>query len=257
MKFSIEAACYCHTGLVRKNNEDNFLFEDIYLPMNHDGLKSVLSIKKAIKKGISFFVFDGIGGEQYGEVASFVSAQQLQKAIKKGKPFFQDEESYLRALCQKANNEVFQQSVKLNVNRMGSTLVGVYLGKHNVWVCNVGDSRAFRLRNQELVQISKDHTNQEYLKKRGLLHCKPRLIQCLGMDPNVLSIDPYVNSLEISSGDYYLLCSDGMTDMVEEKEICQIMCENTDMEKCVQYLAEKALNYGGKDNITIILFKII
>ena len=122
------------------------------------------------------------------------------------------------------------------------------------YVANLGDSRAFRLRNGELLQLSADHTDAALLQGQGIR--KPRLTQHLGIWPEEMVLEPYIAKGEIQAGDRYLLCSDGLTDMVSNMEICTLMKETGSICHLTDRLVAKALEKGGRDNVTVLAAQI-
>ena len=132
---------------------------------------------------------------------------------------------------------------------MGTTAALLVFGKTEIALCNIGDSKIFRFANDELEQISIDHYS---VAAHGL---KPPLSQNLGIPITEMIIDPHVAKGSYNDGDIYLLCSDGLTDMVTTDDMTQILI-NTRFEDTVNRLIERALENGGKDNITIIMCKV-
>lgn len=252
MQFTIEAACGCHTGNIRKTNEDNFFFEGKCLPADNTGLKTPVSFEQPVKNGLCLAVFDGMGGENYGELASFAAARQLQQTQRTMTDFFVPEKKYLLQLTQQLNHAVVQKKEELLTEKMGTTMVALYFTNRRVYVCNVGDSRAYRLRAGEFQQISLDHTE----KRPGREGRKAPLTQHLGIAPEDMLLEPHIAKGELAAGDIYLLCSDGLTDMLTNFEIADILLRGTDAEACAQALLQAALANGGKDNVTVIVCKI-
>ena len=251
MNFTYDAACSCHTGLVRKNNEDNFLFFDKHLPAEHMGTGGILSSKGTVHNGTFLAVFDGVGGEAFGEVASFTAAETL--CNPKIRAPLDDEERYLYDVCQNINEAVSHKSKELCVDLICSTMVSMYFGESQLWVFNIGDSRAYLLREGSLKRISMDHTDEKFLLRRGITNRKPKLIQYLGADSTSMRVEPYMLAYYVKQGDIVLLCSDGLTDMLSDDEICRILTEGSSSENRVRMLIDNALEQGGKDNITAIV----
>lgn len=256
MKFKIEAACGCNTGRRRNNNEDNFCFNQLILPLENDGLKSTIAIDMPLKGEQIYGVFDGMGGESYGEEASYLAALTAKECEKHSAGFFYSPKRYLKDLIEKMNEAVCARSKDLDSGRMGSTAVMAYLRGKSLYICNVGDSKAFCLRGGEFLQISEDHTDEKFLAEQRITNRKPRLTQHLGIWPDEMMIEPYIVEKRMYPGDQYLLCSDGLTDMVNYEEICAIMKKHPDSPSCADALVEKALENGGKDNVTVIVIRI-
>ena len=250
MTFTLDAACLCNTGKVRKNNEDNFFFDGRCLPEENEGLKHPVSMVRPLRKEVCVAVFDGMGGENFGESASFAAADGMQKITRRLKDYFFPEKRFLKDMCNKLNEAVLIRAREFCTSRMGSTLAALYFSHGYVYSCNLGDSRAYRLRDGEFLQLSEDHVEKREGKK------KTPLTQYLGIDPEDFIIEPSIAKGELRRGDRYLLCSDGLTDMLTNLEITQIMSESKTPEDCAQKLIDVALEHGGKDNTTVIACEI-
>jgi len=255
MAFQIKAACSCHIGRRRTNNEDNFCFDNRLLPKENRGLKAAVMVEQVLERELCYGVFDGMGGESYGEEASFLAAAVAKNREKILADYIYPPKQYLTDLIKEMNQEVCKKSEQLGSGRMGSTAVMLYLNHDYAYVCNVGDSRAFRLRQDEFMQISEDHTDARFLAEQGIRR-KPSLTQHLGIWPDEMELEPYVAKGELEEGDQFLLCSDGLTDMLSNAEICAILKEHDDVRLCVDALIEAALERGGKDNVTVILVRV-
>lgn len=253
MKFTIQAACGCNVGKVRKNNEDNFFFDEKCLEENNNGLKHPVLIEDTLKNGFCTAVFDGMGGEHYGECASYAAARQMQLTQRSLSDFFIPEKKYLERMTQQLNFAVTEIQQQMRTERIGTTMACLYFSGKYVYVCNVGDSRAYRLRDGEFLQISQDHTDKRPVNDGK----KAALTQYLGLGIDEVEIEPYIAKGELKSGDIYLLCSDGLSDMLTNFEIFDTMLKSEDAEACVCNLIQSALESGGRDNITVIVCKII
>lgn len=253
MKFTIEAACGCHIGKVRRNNEDNFFFNGKCLEAAYSGLKYPVSFEDTPKSGLCFAVFDGMGGENFGEVASYAAARRMQQEERTLADFLIPVKQYLNRLSIELNQAVLKEKEDLCTDRMGSTMVALYFSGRYTYTCNLGDSRAYRLRDSEFLQISQDHVE----KRPHTNHKKAPLTQYLGIDPEEMQIEPYIAKGKIHKGDRYLLCSDGLTDMLTDFEISDIMLKSQNAESCVQNLVQAALEHGGRDNITVIVCRVM
>lgn len=252
MRYTVQAACGCHMGKIRKNNEDNFLFDGKCLEETNTGLKHPAWIEEPLKNGFCVAVFDGMGGENFGEIASYTAARKMQETQRKLMDFLIPEKTYLGQLTQQLNDAVVQEQQNMRTEKMGTTMVSLYFSGRYAYVCNVGDSRAYRLRDGEFLQISHDHIE----KKQGREKKAP-LTQHLGYGSGEIEIEPYIAKGEIKRGDIYLLCSDGLSDMLTNFEITDILLGSKDAEECVQNLINATLAQGGRDNITAIVCKLI
>lgn len=245
-----QIACSCHVGRVRRENEDNLYFFGAVLSEGNLGLPEVTRRRAPLVLPVTLAVFDGMGGEAYGEVAARIAAEILKDALD------DDPRADLTQVCQKANSEIYQESTRRRVSAMGSTAVILRLSGSGAEVVNVGDSRAFLLRDGTLRQVSVDHTDAEFFSELGVTNRKPQLTQNLGLDPEETVIEPAISLLEVHAGDWFLLCSDGLTDMVSDKEIQSCLLSAADAETAVHDLLYAALDHGGKDNTTLICCRI-
>ena len=232
-------------GKVRRNNEDNFVFDGKYLDLDNKGMKETFYRDSTVKCGISFAVFDGMGGENFGEYASYRASAEFAKE----ETSRANDEKKLNALVAKINDAVVDEKKKMLTERMGTTMVSLHFAKNCAYVCNVGDSRAYRLRDRELTQLSEDHVEKTGSKKAPLT-------QHLGIDPEEMLIEPYIVKEDLQMGDVFLLCSDGVTDMLTDAEITAILRKCWAPDSCVEALIAESLAKGGKDNITAVVVRL-
>lgn len=249
MAFTIDAACGCDIGKRRANNEDNFFFNGTYLMPDTLPPDQIAQMEAPVKTGLCLAVFDGVGGEELGEVASHQAAKQLSQRRKA--PLFRPQR-HLRQLVSQLNDAVVAAQKELLTARMATTLAMLWFHKRHVYVCNVGDSRIYRLQNGSLQQLSVDHV----AIRPGQEHRKAPLTRYLGIDPAEMLLEPYICPVPLVAGDTYLICSDGLTDMVTEPEISQILHTGGDASACTRLLIDTALDHGGKDNVTVIVCKL-
>ena len=227
-------------GLVRANNEDNYLVHE------ETGL---------------FVVCDGLGGHAAGEIASKIAVDTMATRLhsSEGEP-----PDRLRDVIVEANRRILQDQ-HLNPEHlgMGTTLSAVWIPPPDIsqgWIGHIGDSRIYRFRNQELDQLTDDHSPLYRLYKQGTLdkealrhHPQKNLIErSLGLS---LAVNSDIFSIELQPGDRLLLCSDGLTDCVSDRQIAEIM-ENPSWDDVCPQLVEHALVAGGFDNITLVLVEL-
>ncbi len=251
MEYTIKAACLSHAGKVRSANEDNFCFAGEYMPIDHSCTEKVLSVRQSSKTGPLFGVFDGMGGENYGEVASYIAA----KASAKTNSLSLNSRETMENHAQVLNGEVVHEANERLTRHMGTTMVMMLFYNDKTFLCNVGDSKAFQFRKQQLQQISTDHLDG-LSALMGDIKRKPSLSQYIGVDPEEFMVDPYTAEFDIYPGDRYLICSDGLTDMVSSDAISQILRNSNSPESCARSLIDAALKGGGKDNITVIVCEV-
>lgn len=253
-KMWIRAVCICHQGNIRTNNEDNFYFAGGYLKEKNNGLQKIISLNKEFSNAICFAVFDGMGGEACGEKAAYIAAKSFAGIVSSQEGGICGQ--WLVEACMKMNEEVCAESQKHDYVRMGSTAAIIGFERENAYICNLGDSKIFIFGNNKLEQLSYDHTDARILNENGIKARKPSLTQHLGIHPSEMILEPYYRELETHSGDKYLICSDGLTDMVSLNEVQKMLSESGTLENAVLTLQQKALENGGKDNITIILIEV-
>ncbi len=244
MHYKIHYSCLSHIGNVRNINQDNFVCDGRCIENAEAVIEFPLCGTKTSKESSVFGVFDGMGGEECGEIASYI-ASKVATEIVIGK----DAAADLSQFCHKANTAICDYATLHEVSSMGTTAAMLVFAEKDVVLCNIGDSKIFRLCNGTLEQISMDHVAV------AAFGVKPPLSQNLGIPPKELVIDPYLARGSYNDGDIYLICSDGLTDMVSVDEITEVLA-SAPVEAAITQLLEKALANGGKDNTTIILCKI-
>lgn len=254
-EISLVAACGYNIGKRRPENEDNFFFDGKFPGVETKALDRCFTLQKPLSGYTMLAVFDGMGGGDYGEVASYEAAVSVAEFMRSNQINPVDITPSLTKMCEMMNDRVFEQSCNLGAHQMGTTLVALFLYSGQFWVCNIGDSRLYAKRN-EVVQLSVDHTDEEFMREQGITNRKPYLTQFIGMDPNETAIVPYIKSYYFERGDRFLLCSDGVTDMIDLNRISEILNKKHEPEAAVKQLIYEALENGGKDNITAIVCDI-
>jgi protein phosphatase len=206
-----------------------------------------------------FVVADGMGGAQAGEVASRTAVESFRRGLP------DDHGDYERALSERiteANARIYELSRNNAAQAgMGTTLTALYVGEDRVSLAHVGDSRAYRLRDGQLVRLTEDHSLVDELIRQGRLtpaeaqdHPQRSVItRALGPEPTV---QPDTYTHEARNGDVYLICSDGLTTMVSEDEVAQIISRSAGLREAGEALLRAANEAGGRDNITVILFRL-
>ena len=246
-------AATTHTGKVREANEDNFFFDGRYMSRDHQSLDEIYTAEKVVSDGRIVALFEGMGGETAGELASYTAARSLADIENQKETSNQPEE-----LVRMLNREVCAQGKVEKISQMGSTAIICRFGGEgkSSWIANLGDSPAYGFLNGELTLLTHAHTNAEFLQKYGITNRKPGLTQFLGISEEEFQVEPYVRYFSPRNQEQYLMCSDGLTDMVAEEEIRKILSEKITVKEKVQNLLTLALDKGGRDNITMILCEI-
>jgi PPM family protein phosphatase len=206
-----------------------------------------------------FAIADGMGGAQAGEVASRLAAAALRESGAKTL----GGERRISDLIQEANRRVYDRSsTDPNTSGMGTTITVALVENDSVAFGHVGDSRAYLIRDGRMEQVTEDHSLVNELLKSGKLsreeaesHPQRSVItRALGTDPDV-DVDTFTIAAEV--GDVFLLCSDGLTDMVGEGEILELVERNRDdLNRALKSLVKAANRSGGDDNITVVAFEI-
>ena len=254
MILNIDAACGSFIGNGRGTNEDNFYFNKKHLPANNKGMKNPLKYAGNTAEGLMFAVFDGMGGEVNGEEASSVACQVFSEEFKKMDEIVLSGKEFFLRTCQKANDEVNRISEEKKIGTMGTTVAALYLTQDEVVACNLGDSKIFRIRQNQMIQISEDHTDAKIMSSMGV-EKKPVLLQFIGIPNNEMMIEPFISKGELQGDDAYVICSDGVTDVLGVEEIYDIVSKN-DANDSVNYLLAEVNKKDGSDNATIIVMKV-
>lgn len=203
-----------------------------------------------------FVVADGMGGHNAGERASSYAVEVLLQSIRKNKE--KNPVKVMRRAIESANDMVYQESISSDRSRgMGTTMVAAVICKDRLYVANVGDSRLYII-NSQIRQITKDHSLVEEMvrlgkltKEEGRNHPDKNIItRAIGAEETV-QIDCFEERIGIR--DVVLLCSDGLTNMVSDEQIQQIINTEKNLQKAAELLVETANRNGGRDNITVLL----
>ncbi len=254
MSMTVNAACGCFLGNGRNENEDNFYFNKKRLQVPNQGLKKPLKFYGNTDEALLFAVFDGMGGASMGEKAAEIAGRCFSEEYKKLEELAISGKEFLYQCCQRANVEVNQYRVAEQLGSMGTTVAAVYCNDGEAVVCNVGDSKIFRIREQEMLQISTDHTDEKILKSIGIQK-KPVLLQYLGHHDEQMPLDPYIAKGELAVADVYVLCSDGVTDVLSTEELYECCCTEEPL-GAVQKILDRVQQKNGTDNATAIVIKI-
>ena len=253
----IKFSCRSDVGLVRKNNEDNFYCNGEILTQEK------FFLNETVKTPCIFAICDGMGGESHGELASLTAVKVLNEHSEKIKLATSSKiiDEAVQNFISDANKKICE-IMRENSFRMGTTLDLVVISNNSIMAYNIGDSRIYKLQNGILSQISEDHTIAAQKIKMGLLtqeearHDRSRhiLTRCLGIFEDEMILTPNVISpLIIDKKLRLLLCSDGLTDMLSDEQIQNILLSNNDGQSAVNALVNFALECGGRDNITCLV----
>lgn len=248
-------------GRVRKNNEDNFVVCN--LTTGEATLTAALCSHELGSRGTLFLVADGMGGEASGEVASQICVTTVPKRLYENlKTVATVRESnfvlLLREAVEYANQIIFQKAqTDANTRGMGCTATAAALFGPHLFIAQVGDSRAYLVRNQQLTQLTRDQTYLNYLAEIGAEvpedpekdSRRSILTQAVGSSE---SVDVKVTYTKLCQGDALMLCSDGLYNMVKSPEILGELAKNGPLPDVCRTLIGHANAGGGVDNITVI-----
>ncbi|HEX8988206.1 MAG TPA: Stp1/IreP family PP2C-type Ser/Thr phosphatase [Rhodocyclaceae bacterium] len=249
---ALEVASLTDKGLVRSHNEDSVL-----------------------ANAVAGFVIlaDGMGGYNAGEVASGMTTallgSELTKAFAEREPSApvgggkRHVHAVLETEIARTNSAIYQAAQSQpQYSGMGTTLVMAVFQDDKVTVAHIGDSRLYRLRGEEFGPITRDHSLLQEQIDNGMLtpeqarhsQNKNLVTRALGIDP---AVEPEIHDHDVQPGDIYLLCSDGLNDMVEDEEIAMaLQAFGANLELCAMQLVQMANDNGGRDNVSVILVKV-
>ena len=252
-------------GRVRKNNEDNFVVCN--LTTGEATLTPALCNHELGPRGTLFLVADGMGGEASGEVASQICVTAAPKRLYenlKSVPTIRETNFVLllREAVEFANQIIFQKAQgDPNLRGMGCTATAAALFGPHLFIAQVGDSRAYLVRNQQIVQLTRDQTYLNYLAEIGAEvpedpekdSRRSILTQAVGSSE---SVDVKVTTTKMRQGDALLLCSDGLYNMVKSPELLAALVKDGPLPEACRTLIGHANAGGGADNITAIVAKL-
>jgi protein phosphatase len=266
----VQFGALSHQGKVRDNNEDHYLVTKISRSLSVLGtnLPEGELPNQVEQVAYGFVVADGMGGLAGGERASILAIRtgvNLVLDSPKWALSINDQEARqlierMKAYFIGVDAVIAHQGFKdFNLAGMGTTLTVAYTVGSDVFIIHVGDSRAYLFRKGRLEQLTRDHTVAQQLAEVGVLRqeevqfhvTRHVLTDFVGGPPH--AIDPEIDTLELIDGDYLLLCSDGLTDMVSDREIADILRVIPEPDAAAQALVDRALDCGGRDNVTVIL----
>jgi protein phosphatase len=238
MSLRIASAGFTDVGAQRSHNED--------------------AIHLDTERGV-YVICDGMGGHASGAVASQTAIEAIAEAVRTGQPAPQPGEEPLVAAILHANAKVFARSqADPQCRGMGTTVVAARVDGEALHFCHVGDSRLYLMRGQVLAQLTRDHSlinlyadNPDLAGKLGPAHSNI-IVRAVGLHEYV-EVDHA--SVHIEPGDLYLLCCDGLTDMVPDEGIRKILAQGGDLAQLATSLITAANTAGGADNISVILLR--
>jgi protein phosphatase len=213
---------------------------------------------------VSFIIADGMGGHNSGEVASKMAVDFISNSILEWPEGITDADDIfglMGKIVEKANKKVYRESLENDSNSgMGTTLTVAIIHNKKLYVAHIGDSRLYIIREGFIKRLTIDHTYVDELLRNGSLtteeasvHPKKNLLtRALGCSENV-EVDLFECS--IKNNDIFMLCTDGLTNMLDEEEIKEIIEKTDELDIACNELVSRANEKGGEDNITVLLFK--
>ncbi|KMT22339.1 PP2C family protein-serine/threonine phosphatase [Clostridium cylindrosporum] len=261
----VDASVSTNVGLIRDNNEDNFYINGIIMEEYQRGNYQV-SIRHEYEECI-FAVCDGMGGENAGEIASFIAVNELKRFHKNIVNSIESIENLaerMETYVEKTNRFIYEESFDEGSRGMGTTFAGLAVYKNKAIAMNLGDSRLYLLRDNTLTQINNDHTEAERMVEIGLItreeakthRGRNLLSRYFGMSysEGIMEAEVY-DETNIQKNDVFLICSDGLSDMLSDYEILDILSVNEDTSFISNLLVNRALRNGGRDNITSMVIR--
>lgn len=228
-------------GLLRELNEDSYFFAD-------EGERFVIAVS------------DGMGGHNAGDVASKLAVTAV-KEFAENNNIYADSEKKIRIALMEANERIFAHSCQNKETRgMGATIVVAVGDGENVVIGNIGDSRAYIADKESIQQITEDHSYVNELVKSGMIteeeartHPKKNeILKAVGIGRDVF---PDIFNIKLSEDEKLLLCTDGLTNMLTDDEILDMLNSSQNSEEILKSLIDAANKNGGADNITAVLLK--
>lgn len=249
----IESMAMTNVGHVRRNNEDNFFVCGKYKESPETNDLECYCCAPA--EEYLFGVCDGMGGIQLGELASLIAVETMAE-------YASGFDGKVDACIRDANARICKEITERGVSRIGTTFAALSVKDGVARAYNIGDSRIYLHRSGVLTQLSVDHTQAQMLLEQGIITPEQALThrdrhvltQHLGIFPEEMVVEPHcAQPVELADGDIFLLCSDGLTDMLSDGEICAVLSGETSLEVKAHALINDALANGGKDNVTVVL----
>jgi serine/threonine protein phosphatase PrpC len=242
-------------GRVRERNEDAFVIADLMASHPIHAMQSAIVLEVGAR-GILLAVSDGMGGEQAGDVASALTLHVLRRGMMTVNA--RSAEAALQSSVERANQRVFAAASEPSRKGMGATITAVLLYGNRAYVAEVGDSRAYLLRGNKLLQVTHDQSYAQCLLDEGTLTreqaetfpYKNVILQAIGNTPSVVVA---MSRFTLRQKDRILLCSDGLSGKVNDAELQSIIAGGTMLDWACSALVDKANSRGGDDNITVVL----
>ncbi len=249
-------------GKVRTNNEDAFVVADLARSAKLDTSEGEKSVDVPTE-GMLLAVSDGMGGEQAGEVASALVIESLRRELAANKEMVSGETitKMLDTAVFGANKEVFDAAKEPGKKGMGATLTAVFVMGETAFIAEVGDSRAYLIRNHRIRQMTRDQSFVQLLVDAGAISPdeakdyphKNVILQAMGQKADV---KPAIGKLALRRFDRLLLCSDGLSNKVQDTEMREIIDATSVLDDACKRLIALANERGGEDNVTVVIAEL-
>lgn len=266
MANQFQVSAISNTGRVRDNNEDNLYVSSQYMKQGEQGSFHLSQTIEA--NNFVCAVCDGMGGEKSGERASYEAVSKLHYAVSTtafSAMTLPEKIQEINKYIGETNAAIFNMAVgSFELKGMGTTFVCLVISQGQATAMNVGDSRVYLFRDGILKQLTRDHSESERLIRLGIItreqarghKSRFMLNRHLGMPPEEGILEADTSEIvQLQKGDIFLLCSDGLTDMVEDEYIKNVLAASIHTKEAAQMLINEALNNGGKDNVTAVVIK--
>ncbi|TGK12410.1 serine/threonine-protein phosphatase [Leptospira fletcheri] len=240
-------------GNFRSHNEDSFFANGEFLCGQVQGELAEVRETDTEDFPALFALADGLGGHEAGEVASKTALEKLSWMARAIQPLEELPPLGWKNLIRKINTEVNFHGQSIGKPSMGTTLVGCLLGKKKSWVFNVGDSRLYHMTEGRLSKITVDHNISEEL---GGLSGRNLLTSCIGGGSKDMQADIFDLTGKLSAGDHILLCTDGLTEVLNIDTMEKVIREHEDLKEICSILSEEANLKMTRDNHTVLLVRI-
>lgn len=249
MKYKVDFMSHC--GKIREKNEDNAYINGRY---RKDVGQPIWKYTEEFSDNVLLAVFDGVGGEAGGEIASKEAAQTMDEY---------NNGHFTKVIMDYIYEVNFRLSTGIN-HKMATTYAAVSIEDNLYGFSNIGDSKGYLWRDGNLLKMTKDHNTVQMLLDEGVLTLEEAknhpqrhaIYQALGMQEEDIEPEPYISEKEnAQEGDILLLCTDGITDMLSETEIEQVLGDKKILKKA-EIIIKKVMENGGRDNATVLVIEV-
>ena len=256
-KATLSAALKSGKGNVRMNNEDAYFFNGRFAEINEMDQEASL-FTAGLENAALFAICDGMGGYENGEVASYTAVSRMEK-LKQN--LTSDEFTAAVSKWSEETNKAINEAAKDG----GCTLALLFFDSEKIHIAHIGDSRVYRYHQQKLVRMTKDHSKLQVLLDAGIITEKEAedypqrhvITRALGMkeDENGKCRPSFQEPVPAEDHDRYIICSDGVTDMLTDNQIEDLVSQSQTAQDCADAIYHGALDAGGKDNTSVIVIE--